>query len=169
MLLMIAQGDEVLIGLRVGLTEMTPITKPLPCTRLRYILRSHLRILSFPHTYLVKVPVLKKTGNYDSSPALHSAEASVIEWPSGPSFAQFLMVFLSFHQCPGLVLGAEEENRDSNECIHRHQASLCLRRSHLTITVSQVHVGCSKLSLRSHETVVPGQLRELKRLIILLL
>lgn len=47
-----------------------------------------------PHTYLVKIPVLKKTGNYDSSPALHSAEASVIEWPSGPSFAQFLMVYL---------------------------------------------------------------------------
>lgn len=41
----------------------------------------------------MKIPVLKKTGNYDSSPALHSAEASVVEWLSGPSFAQFLMVF----------------------------------------------------------------------------
>ena len=40
---------------------------------------------------------------YDLSPALHIAEAKVIELLSGTSFAQFLMVFphlrgLSFHQ-----------------------------------------------------------------------
>ena len=58
---------------------------------------AHLKRAPFVlHTYLVKIPVLKKTGNYDSSPALHIAEASVIEWPSGPSFAQFLMVHLIY-------------------------------------------------------------------------
>ena len=32
---------------------------------------------------------------HDLSPALHIAEAKVIELPSGTSFAQFLMVFLT--------------------------------------------------------------------------
>ena len=36
-----------------------------------------------------------KAFGYDLSPALHIAEAKVIELPSGTSFAQFLMVFLT--------------------------------------------------------------------------
>ena len=39
--------------------------------------------------------MIKKTVCYDSSPALHIAEARVIELPSGTSLAQFLMVFLT--------------------------------------------------------------------------
>ena len=48
------------------------------------------------HTYLVGATVIKKTVCYDSSPALHIAEARVIELSSGTSLAQFLMVFLTF-------------------------------------------------------------------------
>ena len=40
--------------------------------------------------------MIKKTVCYDSSPALHIAEARVIELSSGTSLAQFLMVFLTF-------------------------------------------------------------------------
>ncbi len=36
-----------------------------------------------------------KAFGYDLSPALHIAEAKVIELLSGTSFAQFLMVFLT--------------------------------------------------------------------------
>ena len=56
------------------------------------------------HTYLVRREAITKAFSYDLSPALHIAEAKVIELPSGTSFAQFLMVFLtseafsSFHQ-----------------------------------------------------------------------
>ena len=56
-----------------------------------------------------------KAFGYDLSPALHIAEAKVIELPSGTSFAQFLMVFLtlgaSFFSLNAscLVLGFEEE------------------------------------------------------------
>ena len=39
--------------------------------------------------------MIKTTVCYDSSPALHIAEARVIELPSGTSLAQFLMAFLS--------------------------------------------------------------------------
>ena len=49
----------------------------------------------FLHTYLVGATVIKKTVCYDSSPALHIAEARVIELSSGTSLAQFLMVFLT--------------------------------------------------------------------------
>ena len=38
--------------------------------------------------------MIKKTVCYDSSPALHIAEARVIELLSGTSLAQFLMVLL---------------------------------------------------------------------------
>ena len=40
--------------------------------------------------------MIKKTVCYDSSPALHIAEARVIELSSGTSLAQFLMVYLPF-------------------------------------------------------------------------
>ena len=40
--------------------------------------------------------MIKKTVCYDSSPALHIAEARVIELSSGTSLAQFLMVLLTF-------------------------------------------------------------------------
>ena len=40
--------------------------------------------------------MIKKTVCYDSSPALHIAEARVIELSSGTSLAQFLMVSLTF-------------------------------------------------------------------------
>ena len=50
---------------------------------------------------------------YDLSPALHIAEAKVIELLSGTSSAQFLMVFLtseaSFHQPYGFTPSFEEE------------------------------------------------------------
>ena len=52
---------------------------------------------------------------YDLSPALHIAEAKVIELLSGTSSAQFLMVFLtseappSFHQYHGFTPCFEEE------------------------------------------------------------
>ena len=51
---------------------------------------------------------------YDLSPALHIAEAKVIELLSGTSSAQFLMVFLtsealSFHQSHGFTPYFEEE------------------------------------------------------------
>ena len=51
---------------------------------------------------------------YDLSPALHIAEAKVIELLSGTSSAQFLMVFLtleapSFHQPHSFMLLFEEE------------------------------------------------------------
>ena len=52
---------------------------------------------------------------HDLSPALHIAEARVIELPSGTSFAQFLMVFLNlkrpflFIDVSCLVLSFEEE------------------------------------------------------------
>ena len=48
-----------------------------------------------PHTYLVRSWAIKKAFAHDLSPALHIAEAKVIELPSGTSFAQFLMVFLT--------------------------------------------------------------------------
>ena len=49
---------------------------------------------SFPlHTYLVRREAITKAFSYDLSPALHIAEAKVIELLSGTSFAQFLMVF----------------------------------------------------------------------------
>ena len=42
--------------------------------------------------------MIKKTVCYDSSPALHIAEARVIELSSGTSLAQFLMAYiLCFH------------------------------------------------------------------------
>ena len=47
-----------------------------------------------PHTYLVRSWAINKAFAHDLSPALHIAEAKVIELPSGTSFAQFLMVFL---------------------------------------------------------------------------
>ena len=39
--------------------------------------------------------MIKKTVCYNSSPTLHIVEARVIECPSGPSLAEFLMVFLA--------------------------------------------------------------------------
>ena len=39
--------------------------------------------------------MIKKTVSYNSNPALHIAEIRVVECPSGPSPAQFLMVFLT--------------------------------------------------------------------------
>ena len=48
-----------------------------------------------PHTYLVRSWAINKAFAHDLSPALHIAEAKVIELPSGTSFAQFLMVFLT--------------------------------------------------------------------------
>ena len=49
---------------------------------------------SFPlHTYLVGREAITKAFSYDLSPALHIAEAKVIELLSGTSFAQFLMDF----------------------------------------------------------------------------
>ena len=47
------------------------------------------------HTYLVGTWAITKAFGYDLSPALHIAEAKVIELPSGISLAQFLMVFLT--------------------------------------------------------------------------
>ena len=44
---------------------------------------------------LVGATAIKKAVCYDSSPALHIAEARVVECPSGPSPAEFLMVFLT--------------------------------------------------------------------------
>ena len=44
----------------------------------------------------MRVWAIKKAFDYDLSPALHIAEAKVIELPSGTSFAQFLMVNLSW-------------------------------------------------------------------------
>ena len=46
--------------------------------------------------------MIKKTVCYDSSPALHIAEARVIELPSGTSLAQFLMVRKIFHHAGAL-------------------------------------------------------------------
>ena len=48
--------------------------------------------------------MIKKTVCYDLSPTLHIVEARVVECPSGPSPAEFLMVSLfarpiSFHRC----------------------------------------------------------------------
>ena len=68
--------------------------------------------LFFLHTYLVGATAIKKAVCYDSSPALHSAAARVIELLSGTSLAQFLMVypfgtFFSLESC--LVRGFEEE------------------------------------------------------------
>ena len=60
---------------------------------------------------------INKAFAHDLSPALHIAEAKVIELPSGTSFAQFLMVFLHLKEAPFflfidvscLVLSFEEE------------------------------------------------------------
>ena len=57
---------------------------------------------------------ITKAFGYDLSPALHIAEAKVIELLSGTSFAQFLMVFLTlevffFHQFVGFMPCLEEE------------------------------------------------------------
>ena len=61
----------------------------------RYINEPTPPIFSFLlHTYLVGATVIKKTVCYNSSPTLHIVEARVIECPSGPSLAEFLMVFL---------------------------------------------------------------------------
>ncbi len=48
-----------------------------------------------PHTYLVRDWAINKAFVHDLSPALHIAEAKVIELISIISFAQFLMVFLT--------------------------------------------------------------------------
>ena len=47
-------------------------------------------------TDLVGTWAITKAFGYDLSPALHIAEAKVIELLSGTSSAQFLMVFLTF-------------------------------------------------------------------------
>ena len=54
--------------------------------------------------------MIKKTVCYDSSPALHIAEARVIELSSGTSLAQFLIVYLpiSFHHAGALCDGLEK-------------------------------------------------------------
>ena len=74
-----------------------------PGTRLRVYISCKLPLLFLPHTYLVGATVIKKTVCYDSSPALHIAEARVIELPSGTSLAQFLMALrhqdACFHHC----------------------------------------------------------------------
>ena len=44
---------------------------------------------------------------HDLSPALHIAEAKVIELPSGTSFAQFLMVFLTSEALLFIILVAK--------------------------------------------------------------
>ena len=66
-----------------------------------------------PHTYLVRSWAINKAFAHDLSPALHIAEAKVIELPSGTSFAQFLMVFLTlevlFIDVSCVVLSFEEE------------------------------------------------------------
>ena len=50
--------------------------------------------------------MIKKTVCYDSSPALHIAEARVIELSSGTSLAQFLMVFLTLRGFTILFINA---------------------------------------------------------------
>ena len=56
------------------------------------------------HTYLVGTWAITKAFGYDLSPALHIAEAKVIELPSGISLAQFLMVFLTLEALFSLML-----------------------------------------------------------------
>ena len=56
------------------------------------------------HTYLVGTWAITKAFGYDLSPALHIAEAKVIELPSGISLAQFLMVFLTLEAHFSLML-----------------------------------------------------------------
>ena len=58
-------------------------------------LNSHTLISFLLHTYLVGTWAITKAFGYNLSPALHIAEAKVIELPSGTSSAQFLMVFLT--------------------------------------------------------------------------
>ena len=68
-------------------------TSAYPAVNFHYKIPSPSLSISFLlHTYLVGAIVIKKTVCYDSSPALHIAEARVIELPSGTSLAQFLMV-----------------------------------------------------------------------------
>lgn len=50
------------------------------------------------HTYLIGASVIKKTVSHDLRPALHSAEAKVIELSSDISLVQFLMVLLNLQE-----------------------------------------------------------------------
>ena len=64
--------------------------------------------------------MIKKTVCYDSSPALHIAEARVIELSSGTSLAQFLMVRLHLKRLLLFidVLALSEALEKSQQSIH---------------------------------------------------
>ncbi len=71
-----------------------------------------------------------KAFGYDLSPALHIAEAKVIELLSGTSFAQFLMVFLTsevlFINLMALCHGLEKSSS-----YHSHNHFLPCRRNNV--------------------------------------
>jgi hypothetical protein len=51
------------------------------------------------HTYLLAIAWLKDQVNHPGSAALHSADRSWIESPSGASAGQFLLVFFAVCKC----------------------------------------------------------------------
>ena len=69
-----------------------PAPTPYPALYPEYIIASPSTSSNFfLHTYLVGATAIKKAVRYSSNPALHIAEVRAVEWPSGPSLAEFLM------------------------------------------------------------------------------
>jgi len=66
------------------------------------------------HTYLVKAWSLKNDFGHNARPALHSAESSIVQYPSGSWFAEFLIAssWMSSFHCDRRLARRHEEAED---------------------------------------------------------